>query len=152
MVAEYLYAFILGAACQSLLHLMTCVTLGEAMHLVVERRSAEERALDLLWTFLDDEQRRMYEERSCIPVTGSESGFRWILSRERNYNIYCGLHALCAVPTDFAQLPQSDLMLAQMLALRHNEREIVGVANIRGRDLYNRMKHPQSNWDYLFGA
>ena len=121
------------------------------MQLAVDRRSAEERALDLLWTFLDGEQRQMYEERGCIPVTGSESGFRYILSRERNYNIYCGTHALCAVPTDFALLPQSDLMLAQMLALRHDERGLVAVANIRGRDLYQHMKHPQSNWDYLFG-
>ena len=131
---------------------MTCVTLGEAMQLVVDRRSAEDRALGLLWMLLDGEQRRMYEERRCIPVTGGESGFRYLLSRERTYNIYCGRHALCAVPTDFAQLPQSDLMLAQMLALRHNERETVAVANIRGRDLYSRMKHPKSNWDYLFGA
>lgn len=130
---------------------MTCVTLGEAMKLVVDRRSAEDKALGLLWSFLDDEQRRMYEERGCIPVHGGESGHRWILSRERNYNIYCGLHALCAVPTDFAQLPQSDLMLAQMLALRHDERRLVEVANIRGRDLWIRGAH-KSNWDYLFAA
>lgn len=110
-----------------------------------EREVAAERAQELLFRFLTDEQRTSYEGPDRrFDLVGS-LGTRFRIRRDPMANIEVlnaqgeVTAALCAHPDDHEGLPSADKHLGQLLALQTDERAIMRVANChRGtRPLYN---------------
>jgi len=109
-----------------------------------ERDAANERAKELLFRFLTDEQRESYERDRRFDLIGSE-GTPFRIRRDTMANIevldLSGeiTGALCAHPAEGEWLPEADKHLGQLLALQTDERRIMRLANChRGtRPVYN---------------
>lgn len=92
--------------------------------------AAELRATTLLLTYLSPEQAKQYRQKGCFDLIGSLGG-RYRIKPGYAYNVHRlrdggEVTALCGGPTD---LPRSDVMLAQYLALAADEAGFLSVAN-----------------------
>jgi hypothetical protein len=97
------------------------------------REQANDRAVELLLSFLSEEQRRTYDDHEWFEVVGSAGGryrlhashhignIGWLDEQDRH-----GM--LCCHPRD-ERLPIGDVLLAQMLALVTDEESFVRLAN-----------------------
>jgi hypothetical protein len=109
-----------------------------------QRAEANERAKELLFRFLTEEQRRSYENDHRFDLVGS-LGTPFRIRRNVMANIeildLSGeiIAALCAHPAEDDWLPEADKHLGQLLALQTDEKAIMRVANChRGtRPIYN---------------
>ena len=107
----------------------------EAKKARLEAEAAKVRARKLLFGFLTDEQKREAEEFKRFHLT-TRSGrrFRLHMGRGRHGNVKelegdKEVRSYCISPDDHT-LPEEDALLAQLLALKHDEAEFVRVANI----------------------
>jgi hypothetical protein len=107
---------------------------------IAAQAAARTRARNTLLEFLTPEQRAEYEAHDHFVCTGSE-GNRYRIERGNAGNVVYldergeAAGRLCAHPSMREQwLPDSDVALAQMLALMTDERNFVQIANVhRGR-------------------
>lgn len=99
-----------------------------------ERDAANERARELLFRFLTDEQRESYERDRRFDLVGS-LGTPFRIRRDTMANIEVldlsgeVTGALCAHPAEGEWLPEADKHLGQLLALQTDERRIMRLAN-----------------------
>jgi hypothetical protein len=99
------------------------------------RQAAHDRAETLLISLLNETQRRTYEEHEWFEVVGS-AGNLYRIHRGNSGNIHWlqdGEVAgrLCAHPSfNHGYLPDPDVALAQMLALRTDEPGFIEMANV----------------------
>jgi hypothetical protein len=95
-------------------------------------RAAEERAEELLRSWLSPVQRGQYDARACFEVVGSDTGKRYRICKGRVYNIQeldaygLQVRAWCFIADGIAT---GDVNLAQKIALEAFEAEILAVAN-----------------------
>jgi hypothetical protein len=100
------------------------------------RSAAAARGLDLLKSWLTDEQRAQFERERCFEVIGGTTGRRYRIRDAGPFNIdeldQDGRTAdeLCVEPR--GGLCRGDKLLAQKIALEHDEENALRVAN-RGR-------------------
>jgi hypothetical protein len=112
----------------------------ERIDRIAQQEAARTRARNTLMEFLTPEQRAEYEAHDHFVCTGSE-GNRYRIERGSAGNVVYldergeAAGRLCAHPSMREQwLPDSDVALAQMLALMTDERNFVQIANVhRGR-------------------
>lgn len=99
---------------------------------VEEREAASRKALLLLLSILNAEQRKEYTERKQFHVR-SKSGKRYQISRGYQHNIHevddTGLRLVNFCGHVGADVPIEDHMAAQALHLIHNEEEFLRIAN-----------------------
>lgn len=100
-----------------------------------DRREAYQRARTLLLEFLTDEQRRTYEQAEWFEVVGS-AGNTYRIHPGSVGNIHWRRNGemvgrLCAHPSlDHEDLPDPDIALAQLLALKTDEPGFIRIANV----------------------
>jgi len=91
----------------------------------------ERKALELLRTFLSDEQRACLDRERCFWVIGSSSGKRYRITYNSNFNVIApnGWN-MCfrPAPSGLGE-PIYDIMLAQKLGLENDEEGALRVAN-----------------------
>lgn len=98
-----------------------------------KQRAAQERAEQLLVSWLTPEQRGQYERDRCFEVVGSRSRRRYRIRHGRQMNVYAldadGREAqgYCFLPQ--GNLVEGDCMLAQKIALETDERAALKIAN-----------------------
>lgn len=123
--------------------------LAEAQERQQLAAEANERALELFLMLLTAEQRVQWHEEEAVTVRGSEGGLYEIRSGGVHGNITqidehgCRLATLCVAPRmyDYEEgdrsgrysLPTPDGWVGQLLAIRHNELELVRHANFSYR-------------------
>lgn len=96
-------------------------------------RQAEERANHLLRANLSTGQRDEYESRRYFEVTGGDTGTRYRIRHGHQLNVeeldQTGrrVRMLCFLPA--GDLPDSDIMLAQKIALELFESRVLSIAN-----------------------
>jgi hypothetical protein len=115
-------------------------------------QEAEERADELLHSWLSPDQRNQYDEHGYIEVVGSDTGKRYRIHHGRTVNIQeldaAGRHACrwCFGPRDW--FPTGDFNLAQKIALETFESEALAIANRSEVAVPNRGP-PPSPWSWL---
>jgi|SRR5262245_28520927 len=117
--------------------------LAEAQAISVQRREAHDRAQELFLSLLTDEQRDQWAQSQAIHVRGSAGGLYELRDGGVHGNISqidehgCRLATLCVAPSmrgdDYQALPTPDGWVGQLLAIRHNEEELVARANFSYR-------------------
>jgi hypothetical protein len=96
-------------------------------------KSAEERARELLMSWLDPEQRKEFTKRAYFMVTGSAGG-RYRIHPQNAYGVY-KLNADDTVEAQYCFLPRGahqtigDIMLAQKISLETDEEGTLAIAN-----------------------
>lgn len=109
----------------------------------VDQAGAREAAERLLLSLLSEEQRAQYVERDSIDVVGS-SGQRWRIHQGTSGNVEAltedgrMILRVCAHPRlwdakNEGYLPTADVMTAQLLALRADDKAFLAKANIHQR-------------------
>jgi hypothetical protein len=97
------------------------------------RVAADARAKSLLMAALTKPQLKRFLRDECIPVD-TEAGNKYLIKKGRSANINVFnpdgtiKHRLCAHPV--AAVPDYDTMLSQLLYLRYQESEFLGLANV----------------------
>jgi hypothetical protein len=97
-----------------------------------ERWAAEQRAQDLLRSWLSPDQRRQYDEQESFDVVGGDTGRRYRIHKGIIFNIQelddrgVQISSLC-VAAD--RIPTGDINLAQKIALETFENGVLAVAN-----------------------
>jgi hypothetical protein len=114
--------------------LPTALIIAESIHCYqVQRQKAEQKALILLKQWLSPAQLTQYEHYGTFDVTGSHSGKRYRIRRQRQMNVdeYDDsgrrIAVWCFGPDGC--LPLGDFILAQKLALENEEHIALAVAN-----------------------
>ena len=95
---------------------------------------ASNTALALLKRWLSPEQRRELEKRGSFDVVGCHTGRRYRINPGKLNNVRIlqdnvEVAALCFAPSDAGFLPEADIMLAQKIALKTNEKAALKVAH-----------------------
>jgi hypothetical protein len=97
------------------------------------RRNAEERADELLRSWLTWEQRRQWRSSRAFEVIGCDTGTRYRITQSAVMNVQqldesgrCIVH-WCFMPK--GELARGDVLLAQKIALETMERKTLAVAN-----------------------
>lgn len=98
-----------------------------------KRKEADEKAEELLFLHLSEEQKKEYKETGEITVYGGETGTRYtILNKEQINVLRCDntkqRNRLCAVPGK-PGFPIADHMLNQLLMIKYQESEFLRIAN-----------------------
>jgi hypothetical protein len=97
-----------------------------------EHWAAEERAQELLRSWLSPDQREQYVARACFEVVGSDTGKRYRICKGRVFNIQ-ELDALgvqvCAWCFTADGVATGDVNLAQKIALETFESKVLAIAN-----------------------
>lgn len=113
----------------------------ERTRLVNEKREAvKKRALDLLHSILSEKQKRTLEKKGFFEIIG-QSGKRYQIKDTGSMGnvIAVDFHGknkkqrICAHPKLYngkGSIPQGDVMLGQMMALQHDEKQFLKVANL----------------------
>jgi len=120
-------------------HIMTRDIIMSSTMTYATRSSAEAKSLELLKSWLDEVQLVEYNEHQHFVVSGSDTGTRYRLISEHNYNIR-ELDAngeptgqkFCVVPT--GHLALGDQLLAQKIWLETDELRTLKLANKIVRD------------------
>lgn len=92
-------------------------------------KSPETRSFALLKDWLSPEQRAEFERHGWFTVFGSQTGTRYIVTADANYNVMAENGSkYCFAPEDLP--PTGDRMLAQKIALETDEIAALKVANM----------------------
>jgi hypothetical protein len=108
---------------------------------------AEERAQELLRSWLSPDQRKQYDVRGSFEVVGSDSGKRYRICKGRVFNVQelddFGLvvRAWCFTVEGVAT---GDINLAQKIALETFENEALAIANRRGGTVWPQAERPSA--------
>jgi hypothetical protein len=131
LAVALIFLFILGALAAGLI--VADVTGRDQAGNSVPRGEAEERARSLLKEWLSPSQLARYATDGLFEVTGCHTGKRYRIRHDRQMNIDeldergVRVAVLCFGPT--GQLPVSDIMLAQKIALETDEQAALVIAN-----------------------
>lgn len=98
------------------------------------RKAAQHRAQELLFSFLTEAQRIEYQENKSFTVVCKRGVYRIKYGRIANIEVLRPnsdrvQHRLCVHPKDL-DLPVEDIMVSQLLHLRNNEAELLARANV----------------------